>query len=217
MKAIGNIFVAWRKGKGSRRIVIGIIRNNSTEGMRFSYLKNGVKEAEKYGFSSYDGFPNLEKTYKENVVNIFGQRIMRSERNDVDEFFKFWQIDKKYKEDSFYMLAYTQGLLPTDNFEFLADFQPKKGLTFITEISGLSYLNLSPDSLKIGDKLRYEFEPENDRDEDAVKLYKGELFVGYVKIIHNKVFKKSKSFLNVSVHHIEKNGKLNRVFLKVSL
>ncbi len=217
MKAIGNIFVAWRKGKGSRRIVIGIIRNNSNEGMRFSYLREGVKEAEKYGFSSYDGFPELYKTYTENVVNIFGQRIMRSERNDVDEFFKFWQIDKKYKEDNFYMLAYTQGLLATDNFEFLADFQPKKGLTFITEISGLSHFNISSDSIKIGDELKYEFEPENERDSNAVKLFKGELFLGYVKIIHNKVFKKTKTPLKVKVHHIEKNGELNRVFLKVSL
>ncbi len=217
MKAIGNISVAWRKGKGSRRIIIGIIRNNATKGMRFSYIKEGVQEAQKYGFTSYDGFPDLDKEYSENVVNIFGQRIMRTDRNDIDDFFDFWQVDKKHKANNFYMLAYTQGLLPTDNFEFLADFQPVKGLTFITEISGLSHMKLPPDTLVVGDKLEYDLEPDNERDGDAVMLSKDEKHLGYVKLIHCRVFKKAKTPVTVTVHHIEKNGTLNRVFLKVSM
>lgn len=217
MKAIGNISLVWRKGKGSRRIVVGVIKNNASQGVRFSYIPEGVEKAKQYGFTMYEGFPDITKEYTENVIDIFGQRIMRSERNDIDDFFKFWQIDKKYKEDNFYMLAYTQGLLPTDNFEFLAEFNPIKNLSFITEISGLSKLSLPVDTLRIGDQLSYSKECNNQHDSCAIKLFKQNLFIGYVKLIHNKVFhKKSKSRLQVAVHHIENNGHINRVFLKVS-
>jgi len=113
------------------------------------------------------------------------------------------------------MLAYTQGILPTDNYEFLAEFNSSKDLKFITEISGLSKLKISSDSLKKGDILTYKKEPNNLYDEYAVKLFKGELFLGYIKIIHNRVFHRSNREFKISVQHIEKNGVLNRVFLKI--
>lgn len=216
MKAIGNISVSWRKGKGSRRILIGVIRSNNTEGIRFSYLADGVEEAKKFGFTNYDGFPDLNKVYTDNVIEIFGQRIMRSERHDVDDFFKFWKIDKAFKDDNFYMLAYTQGMLPTDNFEFLADFNPLEDLSFISEISGLTNAKLSSDIISVGDKLTYKLEKDNSFDSHAVAVFKGDKELGYIKTVHCKVFSRSKTKLSIIVHHIEKNGNLNRVFVHIS-
>lgn len=86
MKTIGNISIVWRKCKGDQRIVIGVIRSNA-KGVSFSYKKDGVIQARKNGFTFYGGFSDIDKEYKENVINIFGQRIMRSDRNDVDDFF----------------------------------------------------------------------------------------------------------------------------------
>lgn len=217
MKTIGNIFLIWRKGKGARRIPIGVIKRNVSEGVRFHYLQDGLNEAQKLGFGHYEGFPDTKKTYSENVLEIFGQRIIRSERNDARDFYSFWQIDSRYKENDFYMLAYTQGLLPTDNFEFLADFNPGKGLSFITEIAGLSKYQIPSDSIKIGDKLDYQLEIDNRHDDKAVKVFKDDLHLGYIKCIHNKVFHKSTNKFAVFVHRIEKNGVLNRVFLRITL
>lgn len=217
MKTVGNIFLIWRKGKGGRRISVGVIKRNASEGVRFQYLQNGLDEAIKLGFEHYEGFPNTQKVYSENVLDIFGQRIIRSERNDVKDFYDFWQIDKRYIDDDFYMLAYTQGLLPTDNFEFLADFNPINGLSFITEIAGLSTYKVSSDALKVGDRLKYVLEKNNKHDNKAVQLYKNDLKLGYVKCIHNKVFHKTDKEFCIQVHRIEKNGLLNRVFLKVSI
>ena len=61
MKAISNIYLAWRKGKGSRRIIVGVIKNNALEGTRFNYIAKGVDEAKKFGFTSYEGFPDTSK------------------------------------------------------------------------------------------------------------------------------------------------------------
>lgn len=216
MKEIGNIYLTWRKGRGSVRIPVGIIRNNATQGVRFQYIPEEVKKAAELGFVSYEGFPDIDKTYTENVIEIFGQRLIKSERVDTKAFYDFWGISPAFKDDNYYMLAFTQGILPTDNFEFLTDFNLTPSLQFVTEITGLTGAKLPPDSLKIGDFLTYELEPENPYDNKAVKLYKGDLYLGHVKLIHSRVFYKTNKTLSVKVQHIEKNGVLNRAFIKVS-
>jgi len=217
MNRIGNIFLIWRKGPGGRRIPIGRIKRNSSEGVKFVYIKENVEEAKKYGFTPYTGFPDLKKEYDKNVLEILSQRLMKSERNDLTEFYNFWRVDETKKLDTYYMLAQTQGLIPIDNFEFLADFNPQKGLEFVSEIAGLTKTNISPDVLKVGDILNYELEKNNQYDNSAVKLYKGDIFLGYVKKIHSRVFYKTNTTFKVRVHHIEKNGIIKRAFILISL
>ena len=215
MSRIGNIFLIWRKGPGSRRIPVGVVKRNSIEGTRFDYLQKNVIEAEKQGFLPYTGFPETDKTYTKNVLEILSQRIVKSERNDLSAFFEFWRIDPSKRKDTYYMLAHTQGLLPTDNFEFLADFNPKNGLTFVTEIAGLTRSKIPSDNLSLGDVLEYELELDNQHDKFAVKLFKNGVTIGYVKLIHSKVFYRTKSKLKVTVNHLEKNGVIQRAFIEV--
>lgn len=217
MKAIGNIHLIWRLGKGSRRISVGTIKKSASEGIRFQYNQEGVAEAKKLGFIHYEGFPDTNKVYKENVIEIFGQRLMRSERPDLKDFYDFWDINLSEKEDKYYMLAFTQGLLPTDSFEFLADFNPKKDLSFVTEITGLSEAKINSDLISVGDILRYELEPENSFDKMAVKVLKDNLYLGHIKFIHSRVFHKTNKQFGLTVQGIEKNGVLKRIFVKANL
>lgn len=217
MKAIGNIHLIWRPGKGSRRISVGTIKKSATEGIRFQYNQEGVAEAKRQGFVHYEGFPDTDKIYTENVIEIFGQRLIRSDRPDLKNFYDFWGIDLKKKEDKYYMLAFTQGLLPTDSFEFLADFNPIDDLSFVTEITNLSEAQISSDKVSIGDVLRYELEPNNLYDNKAVKVFKDELYLGHIKLIHCKVFHKTQKQFKLVVQGIEKNGVLKRVFVKATL
>jgi hypothetical protein len=217
MKAIGNIQLIWRPGKGSRRISVGAIRKNATEGVRFQYNQKGVEEAKKLGFVHYEGFPDTQKIYSENVIEIFGQRLTRSERPDLKNFYDFWGVDLNKKDNKYYMLAFTQGLLPTDSFEFLADFNPIENLSFVTEIAGLSKTQISSDLVSNGDVLRYELESDNSFDKNAVKVFKGDLELGYIKLVHCNVFHKAKKQFKLSVQGVEKNGVIKRIFIKASL
>jgi hypothetical protein len=219
MKAIGNIHLIWRQGKGSRRISVGTIKKSALEGIRFQYNQEGVEEAKKLGFVHYEGFPDASKNkiYTENVIEIFGQRLMRSERPDLQDFYNFWNIDQRKKEDKYYMLAFTQGLLPTDNFEFLANFNPVDDLSFVTEITNLLEAQIPSDKVSLGDVLRYELEPSNKYDNKAVKVFKGELYLGHIKLIHCKVFHETNKRFNLIVQGIEKNGVLKRIFVKATL
>ncbi|MBG6061018.1 hypothetical protein IWX83_000792 [Flavobacterium sp. CG_9.1] len=219
MKAIGNIHLIWRPGKGSRRISVGTIKKSASEGIRFQYNQDGVEEAKKLGFVHFEGFPDTtkDKIYTENVIEIFGQRLMRSERPDLQDFYDFWNIDLSKKEDKYYMLAFTQGLLPTDNFEFLAHFNPVENLSFVTEITNLLESQIPSDKVAVGDVLRYELEPNNQYDNKAVKVFKENLYLGRIKLIHCSVFHKTSKQFELIVQGTEKNGVLKRIFVKASL
>lgn len=217
MKAIANIYLTWRKGKGSRRKIVGVIKKNTTDGVRFYYLSKGVEEAQKEGFTPYIDFPDTSKVYTENILEIFGQRLIKTERPDIKKYLDFWNIDQKFHEDKFYLLAYTQGMLSTDNFEFLADFHPIKGLKFVSEICGLTHNKIESGTIMVGDNLSYKLEKDNPKDPFAVKILKGNKVLGYVKMVHSKVFhKKTKFTLSVTVKSIDQNGSVNRVFIEIS-
>lgn len=216
MKEIGQIYLSWRQGFGKPRHIVGIIKKSATEGVRFSYIQKGVEGAMKDGFTPYTEFPDTTKVYKENVLEIFGQRIMKSDRSDISDFLDFWEIDSRYKDEKFYLLAHTQGMNPTDNFEFLADYNPIKSLRFLTDLAGLSVLKLPANTLKQGDMLTYCLEPENEHDKYAVKIFKGSQLVGYIKKIHSKVFYKvHKRQFGLKVKAVEQNGTIKRVFVGV--
>ena len=213
---IAHIYLAWRKGAGFPRIIIGVIKRNAF-GVSFSYLNKGLDEAKKEGFVTYTDFPDESRVYNDGVLDIFGLRLNKSEREDIQKYYDYWEIDPQFKDDKYYLLAHTQGLLPTDNFEFLADFNPVKSLSFTTELCGLTNLQLPKDTLVEGDKLTWVKEPNNKYDKYAVKVYKGDVFVGYIKKIHSRIFyKKCRSKLQITVKSLNRNGHLNRAFLKVS-
>jgi len=217
VKEIGHIYLSWRSGQGERRHIVGVLKKNATEGVRFEYLKEGVESAKKEGFAPYPEFPELTKKYSDNVVEIFGQRITKSERSDIKDFLDFWEIDPKYKDEKVYLLAHTQGLSPTDNFEFLADYNRIKSLCFLTDLASLSVLKLPAGSIQKGDLLTYQIEKTNALDKHAVKVFKGVTPVGYIKKIHSRVFhKQGNGSFKLTVKAVEQNGIIKRVFVKVA-
>ncbi|MDR1974672.1 MAG: hypothetical protein LBQ31_08390 [Bacteroidales bacterium] len=217
MNVLGNIYLTWRAGRGMRRHKVGVISRYGVDGVRFNYIIS-PEDAVKTGFTPYTDFPDLSKTYTENVLDIFGQRLTKSERDDIQKYYDFWEIKPQYKEDKYYLLAHTQGLLATDNFEFLADYSPLEGLSFTSEICGLSHYETPSNVLNEGDELQWEYDSSNTYDKEAVKVLKNNMLIGYVKIVHSGVFyKNGGNFLKIKVKSVDKNGKLNRAFIKVYL
>ncbi len=217
MNEFDKIYLSWRKGQGSRRHIVGVIQKTQYGSYQFSYDQNAIAKAKEEGFGPYTEFPDITKSYNGSVLDIFAQRLIKSERPDIQSFYDFWEIEPQFVEDKFYLLAHTQGLVPTDNFEFLADYNLVPGLHFVTELAGLSSYKLSPDLLSHNDLLRYELDLNNEYDNEAVKVFKGDIEIGYLKKIHCRVFRKSGADkLKLSVKEVEKNGFLKRVFIKVS-
>lgn len=218
MKEFDTIYLSWRKGQGGRRILVGKLEQDADGKFAFTYDLTAVEQAKAEGFAPYTEFPDVSKSYNGNVLDIFGQRLMKSERPDIQSFYRFWEIETQFQQDKFYLLGHTQGLLPTDNFEFLAEYNLVEGLHFVTEIASLSLQKLSVDCIKVGDQLRFELEPTNQYDEHAVKVLKGDLLLGYVKKVHCKLFhQKGADKIKLTVKAIDKNGVIKKIFMKVSL
>lgn len=217
MKKIArHIYLIWRRSRGDRRIKVGVIKRSDSGDVTFKYISEGIRQASRYGFYCYPDFPDTSKIYTDNVMDIFGQRLNNTDRSDIQPYFEFWEIDQKFKNDKFYVLAQTQGLLATDNFEFLASFHLTKDLKFISEIAGITHYNVPSKTLKIDDKLSWGLAPNNQYDPMAVKIFKGNQLLGYVKMIHNEIFhdKRAKN-LTIKVKGIEENEVIHQVFIKI--
>ncbi|MBT9485569.1 HIRAN domain-containing protein [Sediminibacterium sp.] len=218
MMEFEKIYLVWRKGKGTRRHAIGVLEKTPDGKNLFHYLPVALELVKEEGFTPYTEFQDMTKSYNGNVAEIFGQRLTKSDRSDISNFYKFWEVDPERASDKFYLLGKTQGLVPTDNFEFLADyiFQPK--VHFLTELAGLSKYNLPKETLKTGDLLRFEKDIENPYDKFAVKVFKGNTEIGYIKKYHSKIFyEPGAEKLKLQVKAVEENGILKRAFLKVYL
>jgi len=213
---IKRIFMAWRSGRGHSRIIVGEIKSNASETV-FRYIKDGVKTAREEGFVCYPDFPEIDKTYNTNVLRILSQRLNDSERTDIKHYYEFWKIPKSCIRNTYRLLAYTGGILPTDNFEFLAEFYGTKNISLVTELASLSVRKISNEELSVGDQLVWKLEPNNKYDHYAVAIYKGDKMIGYAKKIHSRIFyRKGSRLLSVMVKRIEHNGHINKVFLQIS-
>jgi hypothetical protein len=70
--------------------------------------------------------------------------------------------------------------------------------------------------VEIGDYLRFELEPQNEYDPFAVRVFKGDFQIGYIKKYHNKIFhEQGAEKLKLIVKALEQNGIIKRIFVKV--
>ena len=84
---IKQIYLVWRRGRSDRRIKVGRILRNQTEGVRFMYIPENLSQAVEKGFNMYPDFPNPELVYKNNVLEIFSQRLTNTERTDIQKYY----------------------------------------------------------------------------------------------------------------------------------
>lgn len=212
-KLFGNISLCWRPKSGDRRQIVGVI-HQSASGITFKYndTARGLEH-----FTPLASFPDLNQEYNINVLENFSQRLTRPERPDIQRYYDFWKIEPEYRDDKLYILAKTQGLQAGDMFEFLADYNPIKGMNFVSEICGLTHAKLPSDTLHIGEQLKWKAEPENKHDKYAIALYKGDMKLGYVKLVHNRVFAKHRGNIQIEVMSIETNGHLNKAYIRIFL
>jgi hypothetical protein len=218
MKEFDKIHLVWRKGTGGRRYSVGLLQRTADGSHIFKYAADAAQLQKEEGFTPYTEFQDLHKEYNGNVAEIFGQRLIKTDRPDIGSFFKFWEVDTDKANDKFYLLGKTQGLVATDNFEFLAEYKLTSNTHFLTELASMSVQQLQRGALKEGDKLRFEKEPDNEYDCDAIKVFKENLFIGYIKKYHNKIFcEPGAESLSLTVKALEQNGIIKRIFVKVSL
>lgn len=215
-----KIYLSWRPGKGEGRYLVGVFsrENSSGDDIVFNYQTDEVKKAKEKGFYNYPEFPEIDKEYRTNLKTVLSLRLMPKTRADRNSYLSFWNANVDGL-DWFDELGFTQGELATDTFEFLAEY-PKKyngiGINFVSNIAALSHLKLAADCVTVGDKLRFELDSKNEYDKSAVKIFRADDFIGYVKRGHNLFFHKIRNDeVDIRITNLEKNGKINRIYFSV--
>lgn len=209
---VSIIYISWRKKIGEKRYIIAKIKRN-VNGISFDYTKE-FQEAKKDGLEHFLGFKDAETLTTKKIETLLSLRIISKDRPDRPEFLQFWEAENV--ADTFDILAFTQGKSPSDNFEFLADFLTVKTdkLIFVTDLAGISHLKINAGTVKIGDMLTYKKETDNAFDKNAVAVFWGNVKLGYIKRIHNKVFDLKRT-LKLTVKAIDQNGIIKQIFVKV--
>ena len=218
-----RIALMWRPEKGQRRICIGYITiPKNGNGLRFEYFDRGVEDAKKVdsNFNGYPGLPlNADKQFSSlQVSEVFFGRLINQSRNDADDFYDFWLVDRSRVGDSLYVLAQTQGLSFTDMFEFVPQYFSSHKPSFITDIAGLSKIDFDLARLSVGDTLEFTRETNNSFDSNAVIVsYKGEK-IGYIKKGHNSVFnRKNTSGIKLSVWSYTDLPGFEKLYVRVDI
>lgn len=209
---IRKLYISWRAGLGKRRYIIAKVQREAN-GVRFVYLPE-FRKAQDDGLDYFFGFKDVNNLTSIEIENLLSLRVISKDRPDREDFLKFWEADGI--EDIFDLLAFTQGKSPSDNFEFLADFLTIKedNFKFVSDLAGLSHLKIPKGSITIGDSLNYVHENENEKDKEAIAVYKGDVKIGYIKKVHNRIFKLKRT-LKLKVKAIDENGYLKQVFVLI--
>lgn len=216
-----KISVMWRSSRGESRITIGHITVSGNGDISFLYDQEGFQEAKQKSseFSGYPGIPYSESPLEDSeyLKSLFALRLINLEREDRKELLDFWLLDDILASNTIMLLAMTQGMSMSDMFEFVPSFQreSKNKLAFITDIAGLTITKYDISSLKPGDKLQFEKQPDNVKDPFAVVvLYNGQT-IGWIKKGHNYLFKGRKSGIKLVVHKVVNNPLYPKLYAKV--
>ena len=221
-----KIYLVWQEAEHGNRYLIGELIQMPDEKYLFRYLQgNDLTEAQKRGFSCYPSFPDLNREYRENIIESFSMRLPSRSREDFKGFLKYWEIENPNISD-FDLLSITGAKLPTDHFEFIDPHTEKRPAQFLTELAGFSYYIQSGEDveelkrLQEGHLVQLVRDPANPKDNYAVKVLYNNKQVGYIKRGHARTIAealaKGKS-VSSQIKHVDANGIVNSVLLRVKI
>lgn len=217
-----RIALMWRPEKGHRRICIGILSVPKNEkGLSFAYDEKGIEAAKAIdpSFAGYPGLPLSSHSLSSTQISeVFFGRLINNTRNDVEDFYNFWLVDKSKVNDPLYILAQTQGLSASDMFEFVPQYFQSHKPSFITDIAGISKYDFDLSQLTVGDILTFTQEKDNEFDPYAVYVSFNGCKIGYIKKGHNTVFnRKNTKGIKISVWSITNIPGYEKLYARVDI
>lgn len=219
------IYLTWRKDLKKERHIIGKLSRNNGR-YSFSYIKENIKNLQaSNSFHPYPAFQETDEFYTENVLEIFGGRLLNPQRRDYEDFLTYWGANN-YKNDTFALLGLTGAKLLTDNFEFIAP-HTEVPASFNTDVSWLNTDNeyvvneirrLS--NKEIEQKIKLILDTNNEFDKKAVKVMFENEKLGFLKSIHCENVHDaiiSGRTVNTRIANIIKNGTIKEVLLRINI
>jgi hypothetical protein len=130
------------------------------------------EDAKVNGFSGeYPGLP-AEKDHA-GILPVFRRRLPPRHRTDFGQFLNAIRIPSNVVVSDFALLGYAGARLPGDDFSIIHPFDnAKPPFELLLLLAGYRYYqqDVPRESLQPGMTARFEFEPDNEHDPDAVRV-----------------------------------------------
>ncbi|SRR5258706_7045248 len=172
---MATIYFAWR-APGKAWYPIGKLSIAEEGHYVFEYVAGARKAAEAAGFKPLDMFPEFTKKYRSTeLFAVFANRLPPRERQDYETFVTWMNVPRSSgKEGELALLARSEGLRVTDNFQVFACPEPEDGKYVIKVfIHGIRFTSQQDQdralTLKEGESLSLAPEPANPSDPWAVQ------------------------------------------------
>lgn len=178
------LYLVWKDPNTRKQFTVGQLAKNG--GYEFSYGLE-VHEAINNGFKPLIAFENLNEKYKSTIMfPVFSSRLPDRKRNGIEKILKKYDLEEY---DEYKLLKRSGAKLPIDNLVFIdpiIDVNEKK-LKRLFYLAGTRYhfgckgTDCSEAvEIKVGDKLNLYAEPDNKHDPNAVKVFHGNIHIGYI-------------------------------------
>ncbi|MBF0096035.1 MAG: HIRAN domain-containing protein [Magnetococcales bacterium] len=147
------------------------------------------QKAIEQGFTGYPAF-SLERMRHDNVLPTFLRRLPPRQRSDFQDFLAYYRLPPEGTLSDFALLANTGGRLPRDGFSVIPDLsQVKLPCELLLEVVGARHAPAIQEGYRpvVGSAARFQAEPSNAHDPNAVQVLLEDRRVGYVNRLQAKV------------------------------
>lgn len=182
------LYLIWQNPTTRQKRQVGVLTRNGC--YTFSYVDD-VQTID--GFELLPAFPDPHKTYRNDLLfPTFSSRLPDPKRPDIAKILQKYGLEKY---DAFELLKKSEAKLPYDTFSFIDPILTEGKNVRNFYIAGTRYhagcgqtdCAVVRGEVQVGDRLTLWPEPDNVRDESAVRIVKDNIVLGYVPRYYSKI------------------------------
>ena len=170
-----RLLLSWQAPEGMdrrRHLIAELLRHGDDADLAYLRDSADYESAKSKGFTGeYPGFPASKD--HDGVLAAFMRRLPSRHRADFRQFLEAIRIPRDAVISDFALLGYAGARLPGDDFSIIHPFdEARPPFEFLLLVAGYRYYqkNVPHESLKPGMPARFELEPDNPHDPDAVRV-----------------------------------------------
>lgn len=223
MLNLKKLYLVWQGDNDPQHMrykIAELVDNNGIVELRYLSSSQDYQTAVKLGFNGYPAFPIERDIHSLEVLEAFKRRLPPRSRSDFDKYLEIWRLPSVQVSD-FALLGYSGAKLPGDSFSIVPCFEDQSGpFEFLMEIAGLRRIEFDREKIQIGNIVRFETDPNNGSDPNAIKIMVGDTRIGFVPRILTNQFHSWLNNNQVQYAVVErKNGQADHpvwyVFVKI--
>ncbi len=219
-----RLLLSWQTPDDRQRMIVAeLVRSDDDSDLVYLKDSEDFSRAQSLGFKGYPGFEVEKGVVRKNVLTSFMKRLPPRSRGDFGRFLGALRIKSDAKISDFALLGYSGAKLPDDDFTVIHPFEnASTPFELLLPVQGYQHYQeqLPPTELSEDMQARFEVEPDNQYDPEAIKIIINDVIAGYVSRGLTRSFKKwlqSGSTITAHVERINGTQQKTKVYLYVSV